>query len=215
MKTTKKYIILAILFIVPLLFYIFLSMGMNNFAKLPVLTKNVADVSTVDKNYKFEGKISIVLFPGKEAELIKGEIFNLNQKIYKPFYGFKDFQMIVVCPSSSKDQVEKIEKALGNYTDMVRWNFVFAEDEVVKALYESFSTNQSLDYNLHSSKAFILDKELNLRGRTDDKDMADGKLFGYNMGSVGELNDKMKDDVKVVLAEYRLALKKNSADRKK
>lgn len=215
MKTTKKYIILAILFIVPLLFYIFLSMGMNNFAKLPVLTKNVADVSTVDKNYKFEGKISIVLFPGKEAELIKGEIFNLNQKIYKPFYGFKDFQMIVVCPVDSKTQIDKIQKAIGNYTDMIRWNFVFAKDEVVKALYDSFNTVESLDVNLHTSKAFIIDKELNLRGRTDDKDMADGKLFGYNMGSVGELNDKMKDDVKVVLAEYRLALKKNSADRKK
>ena len=40
-----------------------------------------------------------------------------------------------------------------------------------------------------------------------------GKLFGYNMQSVAELNDKMKDDVKVVLAEYRLALKKNNADR--
>ena len=51
------------------------------------------------------------------------------------------------------------------------------------------------------------------RGRDDDKDSVDGMLFGYNMQSVGELNDKMKDDVKVVLAEYRLALKKNNADR--
>ena len=33
------------------------------------------------------------------------------------------------------------------------------------------------------------------------------------MNSVAELNKKMKDDVKVVLAEYRLALKKNNADR--
>ena len=33
------------------------------------------------------------------------------------------------------------------------------------------------------------------------------------MKSVAELNNKMKDDVKVVLAEYRLALKKNNADR--
>ena len=33
------------------------------------------------------------------------------------------------------------------------------------------------------------------------------------MNSVSELNKKMKDDVKVVLAEYRLALKKNDADR--
>ena len=215
LKISKKYIVLSVLFIVPLLFYIFLSMGMNNFAKLPVLTKNIVDVSTIDANSKFENNISIVLFPGKQVDIIKGEIFNLNQKIYKPFYGFKDFQMIVICPKGSEEEIDKIKKAIGNYTDMVKWNFIFAEDEVVKAFYDSFQTNQSLDGNLHTSKAFIIDKELNLRGRTDDKDMADGKLFGYNMASVGELNDKMKDDVKVVLAEYRLALKKNSADRKK
>jgi hypothetical protein len=190
-------------------------MGMNNFAKLPVLTKNIVDVSTIDTNYKLQDNISIVLFPGKQVDVIKGEIFNLNQKIYKPFYGFKDFQMIVICPKGSEAQIDKVKKAIGNYTDMVKWNFIFAEDEVVQAFYDSFQTNQSLDRSLHTSKAFIIDKELNLRGRTDDKDIADGKLFGYNMASVGELNDKMKDDVKVVLAEYRLALKKNSADRKK
>ncbi|MFY7671080.1 hypothetical protein ACOSP6_08310 [Tenacibaculum sp. MEBiC06402] len=215
MKISKKYIVLSILFIVPLLFYIFLSMGMNNFAKLPVLTKNVIDVSSLDSKFKFENKISIVLFPGKEADAVKGEIFNLNQKIYKPFYGFNDFQMIVVCPKGSEEQIEKIKKSIGNYTDMMKWNFIYAEDNVIRAFYDSFKVNQSLDFNLHTSKAFIIDKELNLRGRVDDKDMADGKLFGYNMASVGELNDKMKDDVKVVLAEYRLALKKNSADRKK
>ncbi len=215
MKKIQKYIVLSTLFIVPLLLYIFLSMGMNNFAKLPVLTKTVIDVSTINSKFKLENKISIVLFPGKEAEAIKGEIFNLNQKIYKPFYGFNDFQIIVVCPNGSEEQIGKIKKAIGNYTDMVKWNFVFTNDAVVEALYDSFKINQSLDVNLHTSKAFIIDKELNLRGRTDDKDMADGKLYGYNMTSVGELNDKMKDDVKVVLAEYRLALKKNSADRKK
>lgn len=215
MKKTHKYLVLSILFIVPLLFYIFLSMGLNNFAKLPVLTKNVIDVKSIDSKYTLENKITIVVFPGKEADAIKGELFNLNQKIYKPFYGFNDFQIIAVCPSDSKEQIDKIKKSIGAYTDMVKWNFIFTEDAVVKAFYDSFRTNQSLDVNLHSSKAFIIDKEVNFRGRTDDKDMADGRLYGYNMTSVGELNDKMKDDVKVVLAEYRLALKKNSADRKK
>lgn len=54
---------------------------------------------------------------------------------------------------------------------------------------------------------FIIDKNLNLRGRDDDEDH--GELYAYDSRSVAELNNKMDDDVKVILAEYRLALKKN------
>ena len=38
-------------------------------------------------------------------------------------------------------------------------------------------------------------------------------MFGYNSSSVAEINNKMVDDVKVILAEYRLALKKNNSFR--
>ena len=36
-----------------------------------------------------------------------------------------------------------------------------------------------------------------------------------NTASVADLNNKMVDDVKIVLAEYRLALKKNNVEREK
>ena len=52
---------------------------------------------------------------------------------------------------------------------------------------------------------FIIDKEKNQRGRDDDDQ---GILFGFNAQSVAEINNKMVDDVKVILAEYRRALKK-------
>ncbi len=210
---TKRHIVLFALFIVPLLFYIFLSLGINNFAKLPVVTENVIDISSVNNQYQFDKKISIVTFLGKNTNETKGELFNLNEKIYKPFYGFKDFQLIVIASPEIKEDVKKLQAELGAYTNMISWKFVYANDTEIKVLYESFKTNQSLDDTLHSSKAFIIDKEGNLRGRTDDEDSADGKLYGYTMKSVAELNNKMKDDVKVVLAEYRLALKKNNADR--
>jgi hypothetical protein len=48
-----------------------------------------------------------------------------------------------------------------------------------------------------------------LRGRDDDEDI--GMLFGFNSQSVAEINNKMVDDVKIILAEYRLALKKNDS----
>ncbi|TDQ28467.1 hypothetical protein [Tenacibaculum caenipelagi] len=213
MRIQKKYIVLFALFIVPLLFYIFLSLGINNFAKLPVLTKNVIDVSSISKQHQFNKRITIVTFLGTNVEQVKGELFNLNEKIYKPFYGFKDFQLMVIVPKEVEEDVRKLQKEIGAYTNMIKWNFVLADRQEITTLYNSFNTNQSLDASLHSSKAFIIDKDVNLRGRTDDEDSADGKLFGYDMQSVANLNNKMKDDVKVVLAEYRLALKKNNADR--
>ena len=60
------------------------------------------------------------------------------------------------------------------------------------------------------------DKDLKLRGRNDDEDMPNGLLYGYDMNSVSELNNKMEDDIKVLLYEYRAAFKdKKKADRKK
>ncbi|WP_435413996.1 hypothetical protein [Polaribacter aestuariivivens] len=211
---TKKRVVLFLLFIFPLFFYLILSSGINNFAKLPIVTKNVSDVSLIDESNsaKFAGNISIVCFLGEDIETIKGAIFNLNQKIYKPFYGFKNFQIIAIYPEDKKEEVKALKSEIGAFTDMVKWKFVASSKPAINALYESFKTTEKLN-NLQTSKAFIVDKEVNLRGRTDDEDFKDGKLFGYDMSSVAILNNKMKDDVKVLLAEYRLALKKNDADR--
>ncbi|WP_369048870.1 hypothetical protein [Tenacibaculum sp. UWU-22] len=198
----------------PLLFYIILSSGIHNFAKLPIVNKDVIDISTIDSTQQFKNNISIVTFIGNDInKKVKAEIFNLNEKIYKPFYEFKHFQFIVIVPNTNKTEIEHLKKQINGYTNMKKWRFVFTNSDQIKTIYNSFKTNEPLDSNLHSSKAFIIDKHTNLRGRTDDKDSPNGLLLGYNMQSVAELNNKMKDDVKVILAEYRLALKKNNADR--
>lgn len=215
-KITKKNLILFALFIFPLAFFLLLSTGINNFNKLPVVTPEVMDVTKIDttKTIVFKDKISIVCFLGYDVDKVKGSFFNLNQKIYKPFYGFKDFQIVAIYPKESQVAVDKLKVDLGNFTNMVKWNFVAAEDNQIDAIYQSLQTSYTLDPMKYSSRAFIVDKDLNLRGRNNDEDFEDGMLFGYNMQSVAELNNKMKDDVKVVLAEYRLALKKNKRNRK-
>jgi len=210
MSKTQKYIVLFALFIVPLIFYIFLSISTYNFAKLPVLTNNVIDISALNNTKTFSDKVSVVAFPGKNIDEVKGELFNLNEKIYKKFYGYTVFQFIVIAPEDSKAEVNKMLEKLAPYTNMIKWNIVYGDEVEIKTLFDSFNSNVQLDDNLHTSKAFIVDKEMNLRGRTDDKDAEDGKLFGYNMRSVSELTKKMHDDVKVVLAEYKFALKKNN-----
>ena len=107
--------------------------------------------------------------------------------------------------------MSKLKKELGSFTNIAKWNFVFADSEQINALFDSLKTDLSLDGNLATPYVFIIDKERNLRGRNNDEDQ--GTKFGFNTTSVSELNNKMEDDVKIILAEYRMALKKNNANR--
>lgn len=207
----KKTFVLVVLFILPLVAYLFFASGVNNFGKLPVLTEEVLNAPENADNITFENKITILGFLGKNIELKKGNAFNLNQKIYKPFYEFNDFQIVMIMPLGTEEKVEELKAELGNLVDIKNWNFIFTEDEKIRSVFNSLKTNLNLDENLGTHYVFIIDKDKNLRGRTNDEEEA--TKYGFNATSVAELNNKMEDDVKIILAEYRLALKKNNADR--
>ena len=203
----KKYFVLTILFVLPLVAYLFFASGINNFAKLPVLKKDVININTFSEK-KFDGKISILIFLGDNIENKKGDILNLNQKIYKRFYKFNDFQFIAIGTKEINMQVENLVAQLqsGTNTEMTKWFFLLQESKYSKNLFESLGTDLKLDEFHGSPYVFIIDKKGFLRGRND----SDGIKFGYDMRSVAELNNYMVDDVKIILAEYRLALKKNT-----
>lgn len=207
----KKTFVLVVLFILPLVAYLFFASGVNNFGKLPILTEEVLNAPENADNITFENKITILGFLGYNVELKKGNAFNLNQKIYKPFYEFNDFQIVMIMPLGTEEKVEELKAELGNLVDIKNWNFIFTEDERIRAVFNSLKTNLNLDENLGTHYVFIIDKDKNLRGRTNDEE--ETTKYGFNATSVAELNNKMEDDVKIILAEYRLALKKNNADR--
>lgn len=209
----KKTFVLVTLFVLPVVVYIFFASGVYNFGKLPTLTENIVDVNGIDESVDLSEKITILGFLGKNIEVKKGNAFNLNQKIYKRFYEFKDFQFVMVVPMGIEAKVDELKKELGTLTNIEKWNFVFAEDEEIRTVFESLQTDLTLDEHLGTPYVFIVDKDRNLRGRNDDED--EGTKYGFNTASVADLNNKMEDDVKIILAEYRLALKKNNADRKK
>lgn len=208
----KKFFVLAVLFLLPITAYLFFASGVNNFAKLPVLTEgvaNITDLSTAtDSTASLEGKISVVAFFGNDPEDLQGNTFNLDQKILRNFYGFKDFQFLIILPEEAREEAIQFVEDFEDITDPSQWKFVFGSREDVKEIFKSFKTDLKLDENLQTPYVFIVDKDLNLRGRLDDEDM--GKMYGYDSRSVFILNSKMKDDMKVILAEYRLALKKNN-----
>ncbi len=207
----KKTFVLVVLFILPLVAYLFFASGVNNFGKLPILTEGVLDIPENIDKITFEDKITVLGFLGNNVELKKGNAFNLNQKIYKPFYEFNDFQMVMIMPVGTEDKVDELKAELGNLVDIENWKFIFIEDEEIRSVFNSLKTNLSLDKNLGTHYVFIIDKKKNLRGRTDDEEEV--TKYGFNATSVAELNNKMEDDVKIILAEYRMALKKNNADR--
>ena len=195
----------------PLVAYLFFASGVNNFAKLPVLKENVlsiSDYSKVDLNQK----ISFLFFLGSNIEDRQGDALNMNQKIYKRFYDFEDFQFVVICPLESEQLADDLKNKLemGTNTDMRKWNFVFLDSNIIEELFNSLNTNTDLDQYSGSPYVYIVDKNRSLRGRNDD----DGIKFGYDSRSVADINNFMVDDVKVILAEYRLALKKNGITRK-
>lgn len=207
----KKTFVLVVLFILPIVAYLFFASGINNFGKLPTLTENIGDISEIDSNVALQDKITILGFLGSDLENKKGIAFNLNQKIYKRFYEFNDFQFVMLVPKGNESKVTALKSELGNLADVKKWKFAYGEEEQIQRFFKDLKTDLSLDENLATPYVFIIDKDRNLRGRANDED--EGTKFGFDATSVAELNNKMEDDVKIILAEYRLALKKNNATR--
>lgn len=215
---SKKFWVLFTLFSLPLALYLLLITGTNNFAKLPVVTEKIDDVthfiSEDGSEISLNGKISILCFLGEDIDRSKNNALNLNQKIYKRFNEFNDFQFLVILPKGKEQEAEALRKKIAFATDMSRFRFLFGTPEEIKEFFASLKTNYVLDEKSYTKYAFIVDKNMHLRGRTNDEDSTDGLLYGYSAETVAPIHNKMVDDVKVLVAEYRMALKKNRNDRK-
>lgn len=216
-RAMKKFLVLGVLFLLPLVAYLFFASGVHNFAKLPVLNKGVGVNITAFKTLNddqtlLKDKITVLGFLGNDLELKKGIAFNLNQKIYKKNHDFLDFQMVMALPYGTEAKAKDILQELAEITDVREWKFIFGTPEQLQKLFGSLRTPYKLDKHFASPYVFIIDKNKNLRGRDGSKE--EREYFGYDSSSVAELNNVMTDDVKVILAEYRLALKKYKANRK-
>ncbi len=207
----KKTFVLVVLFVLPLVVYMFFASGVTNFGKLAVLAGPVEELTRFEPGEQLQGRITILGFLGADVSHKKGQVFNLNQKIYKPFYEFHDFQVVMLVPDGTQAQVAEVVRELSGFTDTRNWRFVYGSEADIRAFFKGMQTDLSLDADGSSPYVFIVDKDRMLRGRTRDED--EGTKFGFDATSVADLNNKMKDDVKIILAEYRLALKKNQAER--
>ena len=209
----KKNIVLFILFIFPIVAYLFFATGVNSFMFLPTVTPTIPDIgkwhSLNGEPVTLNKKITILGFTGNDIIHNEGNYFNLNQKIYNKNRDFKDFQFVMIAPEGSEESVKKILKGLSGLSDVSKWLFVFAPTDEIQTYYTTLKLKGKLDKSFGTHNVFIIDKKRNLRGRKDKDEYKEG----YDASSPSDLYNQMTDDVKVILAEYRLALKRNNADR--
>lgn len=106
----KKTFVMVVLFILPIVAYLFFASGIHNFGRLPVLTPKVGELTSFSTDAQLKNKITILGFLGNNVDQQKGTAFNLNQKIYKHFFEFKDFQFVMVVGKGQEQAVEKLKK---------------------------------------------------------------------------------------------------------
>jgi len=211
----KKYLVLSILFLLPLSMYIFFASGKDNFGRLPILTEAVSEInafnSTKNDTVRLMDNITILGFFGKDPLENKANAFNLAHKIYKKNREFLDFQLVILLPKGSELAAAELNKELSEIVNTNRWKFVYGTPKAIEKVFNSLQSEYLLQADYSSPYVFIVDKDRSLRGRDDDEDV--GKLYGFDARNYAEINNKMGDDIKVILAEYRLELRKYKADR--
>jgi hypothetical protein len=208
----KKFWVLFSLFVLPLVFYIFLSKGIYKYSNLPILTEKVIDLKQIapSTTATFSEKLTIICFLGSDINIAKASLFNLNQTIYKRYYSKPFFQMVAILPRGLENEYSETIKELSAFTDISKWHFIYASPQNINLLFNSFETPYLLNENLYSENAYIVDMELRLRGRKDDEDTKGGKLYGYNMKSVAILKNKMKDDIDIIYYQLKKSAEKQA-----
>ena len=208
-KKVKRYIILSILFFLPVAFLLMLYPSTHNYEPLDVVNENVNEIS-LSEEQKLQDHITVLAFFGKEPMKNAIAASNLKELVYDKFKGFKKFQIVAIAPKGYESDYEALKKEVERYEDLRFWHYVFHSDAKIKSLYNSLKTDSELNNNLATEEVFIIDKDRNQRGRLDDREDKEIErnepvygLNSYNCIEVAEIKNKMSDDMRILFTEYR------------
>ena len=212
----KKKLVLIALFVLPIVAYLFFASGIYNFANLPLKTDRVADISrfagnefkmviTEKEPLTLENHITLLAYVGDGLKGNTGYTANLNLMIYKYFERYEDFQMVLFANPGSEEAIKDLKIELNRIFDPSKMRFILADQEEIKSHFMSLNTGLSLMADGGHPDVFIIDRSLSLRSGHDEKK---ANIYGYDFAQAVEMG-YLKDDIKILLAEYRLALKKN------
>ena len=133
-------------------------------------------------------------------------------KIQDRFAHYDNFMILSHTVDPARDTPEKLKEYADNRNiDSKNWHFLTGEKDSLYAVayeYLSSAMEDSLAPGgfLHTEYFVLVDKEGILRSREDDN----GNIIGVYDGTDGHQMRDLIDDIKVLIAEYELALKKNN-----
>ena len=216
----RKWIILGILFLLPVIFLLFLYPSTHNYNTLDIVNEDIKETDFLNfidnRKTNFEGNITILNFLGDmPVENITGTL-NIKELVYDKFKGFKKFQIISIASLNSEKSLENVKKELLKSDELKYWFFATSTDEEINKIYSSLRSQKELDSSNYTSQVFIIDKKRNQRGRIDDRDDDQIEknidlfgLYSYNSIIVSEIKKKMNDDIRILFTEYRQKRKGN------
>ncbi len=213
-KKIQRYLILGVLFFLPVLFLLLLYPAKHNYTPLDSFENKIVELQNFtaleNQNTTLKNHITILGFLGETPELQLVALSNLKELIYDKFKGFKSFQIVLIAPKGTEDKVAAIQKKINSYEAVKYWYYLFGKPNAIKKVYNSLYLNDSLSLKSGISKVVIIDKERHLRGRIDDrtdKEIEQNQpiypLKAYNCIEVAEIKNKMSDDLRILFTEYR------------
>ncbi|TYB78392.1 hypothetical protein [Bizionia myxarmorum] len=216
-KQIKKYVILGVLFLLPVMFVLVLSLSKDHYNPLDIINENVVELPQNEHNIMLQDHITVLAFFGNKPIDMAIAASNLKELVYDKFKGFKKFQIVALIPNGAEAEAEILFKEIARYEDLRFWHFVSVDETAIKNTFNSLKANFSLSDNLASDNVFIIDTERNQRGRTDDRsDNEKGsnkpvyELNAYNCIQVAVIKNKMSsEDLRVLFTEYRQKRKGN------
>lgn len=213
-KKVSRYVVLGILFFLPVTFLLMLYPATHNYTPLDIVNDSVLDLQSFSSNSEepiiLKDHITVVGFFGEQPLKSNTAALNLKELIYDKFKGFKKFQIVILMPKGTEVEAEKLKNEISTYQDLRFWHFVFATSNDIQHVYYSLKSNVNLKEDLSSNNVFVVDKDLNQRGRIDDrtdkeleKDKPIYGLYSYDCIEVSEIKNKMSDDLRILFTEYR------------
>lgn len=207
----KRYTILSILFFLPVAFIIIMLLSKENYNPLDIVKENISELPINKDSVHLKDHITVLSFLGKRPMDNSIAALNLKELVYDRNKGFKTFQVVVMLPHESKPEAEELLKEIKSYEDLRFWHLLYTDESEIERVFNSLKSEAKLDDNLACNSVYIVDRDLNQRGRLDDrtdKEIENNSpvysLFDYDCIQVAELKNKMAaEDMRVLFKEYR------------
>lgn len=213
-KKVSRYVVLGVLFFLPVTFLLMLYPATHNYTPLDIVKESVFDLQSFSSDSEepivLKEHITVLGFFGEDLVKNNTAALNLKELVYDKFKGFKKFQIVILMPNGTEMEAEKLKNEISSYEDLRFWHFIFGEPNAIQRIFNSLKSKVNLDEDLSTSKIFVIDKDLNQRGRLDDrteKELEKNKpiygLYDYDCIEVSEIKNKMSDDLRILFTEYR------------